>query len=100
MQNEHDRRFNRINRVGWGLLLALAASGASGCSALQGVNDYLAYNDTVNDFVLGWRNSVWARQAWHERQREYYDQPQFPAFGAGFRSGYADVASGGNGCPP
>ena len=38
------------------------------CSILQGVGDYIAYNDCCNDFVMGYRNSVWARQAWHQRR--------------------------------
>jgi hypothetical protein len=100
MRRKHDRLIGNVTRLAWGLLATLAVSGACGCTAFQGVNDYLAYNDSVNDFVLGWRNSVWARQAWHERKGQFYGQPYFSAFGTGFRAGYENVASGGNGCPP
>ena len=72
----------------------------SGCSLMQGVNNHIAYNDSTNDFVMGWRNSVWASQTWHSQKGHFVDHPEFRAFGAGFRDGYRDVASGGNGCPP
>jgi hypothetical protein len=88
------------NRFIWPLVAVIAVSCAGGCSIFQGINDYLTYNDCVNDFVLGYRNTVWARQAWHERKSQHYGEPYFSHFGAGFRAGYADVASGGNGCPP
>ncbi|HUG70525.1 MAG TPA: hypothetical protein VMM76_22440 [Pirellulaceae bacterium] len=82
------------------MLLVLLMLVCSGCSLTQGVNNYLAYNDCSNDFVMGWRNSVWSRQAWHN-QKQYFDgHPELGAFGEGFRDGYQDVASGGNGCPP
>ncbi|MBI2481161.1 MAG: hypothetical protein HYV60_21745, partial [Planctomycetia bacterium] len=64
------------------------------------MNNYLAYNDNSNDFVMGWRNSVWSGQAWHNQKNLFADHTEFRAFGAGFRDGYEAVASGGNGCPP
>ena len=73
---------------------------SSGCTLFRGVREQVAYNDGVNDFVLGWRNSVWARQAWYERAEHFVGQPHLAVFGAGFRAGYKDVASGGSGCPP
>jgi hypothetical protein len=100
MRRGHDGLIGYVTRLAWGLVASLAASGICGCAAIQGVNDYVAYNDSVNDFVLGWRNSVWARQAWHERKGQFIGQPQFSSFGAGFRAGYENVAGGGNGCPP
>lgn len=72
----------------------------SGCSALQGVRDYIDYNDAMDDFAIGWRNHVWANQAWKEREHTFADQPQNYDFGEGFRAGYRAVASGGDGCPP
>ncbi len=82
------------------LLVLLAAVGLTGCSIGQSIGNYLAYNDTQNDFVMGWRNRVWARQAWHEQKHQFAGHQQFRAFGEGFRAGYVNVASGGNGCPP
>ena len=93
-------RFRHGSR--WALLLAVSTLllASSGCSLTRGVREFAAYNDGVNDFVLGWRNSVWARQAWQERAPHFIDQPHLGAFGAGFRAGYTDVATGGTGCPP
>ncbi len=72
----------------------------SGCSMFTSIHDYIAYNDASNDFVLGWRNEVWARQSWHENKACVGDREYLKDFGKGYRAGYADVASGGNGCPP
>jgi len=66
----------------------------------RGVCNYIAYNDTTDDFVMGWRNRVWSRQAWHARKAQFVGHQELGAFGEGFRDGYRDVASGGNGCPP
>ena len=71
-----------------------------GCSPFRGLRENLQYNDSMNDFVMGWRNSAWARQAWNERKGMYANEPQFISFGQGFRDGYADVAGGANGCVP
>lgn len=54
----------------------------------------------MDDFVIGWRNRVWALQAWHREKPNYEGHPQLHALGEGFRAGYKDVASGGDGCPP
>jgi hypothetical protein len=84
-----------------GLLGVLTLSLAStGCSLVQGVSNYFAYNESCDDFVLGWRNEVWSNQAWHARRDLFSGHPQYYAFGEGFRDGYKDVASGGSGCPP
>lgn len=79
------------------LFLALATMG---CTPIRGIREYITYNDPAQDFVLGWRNQVWAKQAWHERRGTHTDHPYFRALREGFRAGYRDVASGGNGCPP
>lgn len=86
----------------WLLLLGitLVFAGSSGCTAFQGLRSNIQYNDSFNDFVMGWRNSVWARQAWHEHKGEFVGEPQYTSFGQGFRDGYAAVAGGGNGCVP
>jgi len=82
------------------LVLAAVAGCFTGCSTLQGVRNYIAYNDTQNDFVIGWRNRVWAIQAWHMEREKYLEHPYLAEFGDGFRTGFRDVASGGTGCPP
>ncbi|GIW91314.1 MAG: hypothetical protein KatS3mg109_1746 [Pirellulaceae bacterium] len=91
----------RRTRWSWVVMACLAAMPCgSGCTAVQGVREYIAYNDMTNDFVLNWRNSAWASQAWHMRKWQFVDQPYFREFGEGFRAGYIDVANGGNGCTP
>jgi hypothetical protein len=85
------------------LMLLLAAACVlpnTGCSLAGSLRSYLTYNDSQNDFVMGFRNSVWARQAWAEQGDCFEGQPQLGSFRAGFRAGYASVAAGGNGCPP
>lgn len=87
-------------RLAWTLTICVMVAGASGCTALQGVRDVVQYNDMCDDFVIGWRNYVWANQAWHSAKPSYAGQPYSKDFGEGFRSGYREVAAGGNGCPP
>ena len=67
---------------------AVIALANTGCTAFQGLGNYIAYNDTCNDFILGYRNTVWAQRAWRNQQYMFCDQPQFKAFGEGFRAGY------------
>ncbi|MFO0944594.1 MAG: hypothetical protein U1D30_01410 [Planctomycetota bacterium] len=66
---------------GWALL-ALA-----GCAELQ------------EDKIDG-RNRYLARRAWEQLQVVYKDFDYTDDFGRGFKQGYFNVASGGNGCPP
>ncbi len=80
--------------------LVVSISCLTGCTPFRGLRENLQYNDGMNDFVMGWRNSAWARQAWNERKSMYVNEPQFVTFGQGFRDGYADVAGGANGCVP
>jgi hypothetical protein len=87
-------------KFAWALFSLVCVAATSGCTVFQGLENAFTYNDASNDFVLGWRNSVWARQAWHERKNQFVGESQFYDFGEGFRSGYENVASGGNGCPP
>jgi hypothetical protein len=89
-----------LARLAMCLLATGGFVGANGCAAVQGVSEYVAYNDTSNDFVLGWRNIAWARQAWKLRYTEFLGEPHLDHFGAGFRAGYIDVASGSTGCTP
>jgi hypothetical protein len=89
-----------LRQVGAVAILLLLAVSQIGCAPFRGLRETIAYNDAVNDFVMGWRNSTWARQAWHERKWMYIDQPQFVTFGQGFRDGYAAVAAGSDGCVP
>ena len=92
------RSLGKTAIASFALLFGITA--LTGCSPFRGLRQNLEYNDSMNDFVMGWRNTVWARQAWNERKYMFVDEPQFVAFGQGFRDGYADVAGGANGCVP
>jgi len=90
----------RIRAISVFLIGACLLVSNSGCTGLVGVRDYIAYNDMSNDFVVGYRNHVWAKQSWHENKRCFANEPHLKAFGDGYRTGYRDVASGGGGCQP
>lgn len=100
LQEPRSTRSSRLLRLAWMLTICVTLVGASGCTALQGVRDVVQYNDMCDDFVIGWRNYVWANQAWHSVKPTYAGQPYVKDFGEGFRAGYCEVAAGGNGCPP
>lgn len=74
--------------------------GSTGCTALTGMRDYIAYNDCGNDFVISYRNDVWAANSWHANKHAFAGQPHLKAFSDGYKAGYVAVASGGSGCPP
>lgn len=74
------------------LLLTLAATASlAGCSS---------FNDEVDRFILDKRNCVLAHSAWLAMKSYYGDIECRHDFGKGFRAGYRDVASGGDGCQP
>jgi hypothetical protein len=82
------------------VVLVLCLCSGFGCTAIQGIREHIAYNDTTNDFVLEWRNSAWASQAWHRHKAAFIGHPYLRDFAEGFRAGYMDVANGANGCTP
>lgn len=95
---EHRSRW--VPRLLWLLGVAVLFTASTGCATFQGVRDYIQYNDATDDFVVGWRNYVWANKAWAAQKDCYYGQPHLADFGEGFRAGYRNVAAGGDGCPP
>jgi hypothetical protein len=80
--------------------IAMAIGSSTGCTVTQGARETLAYSDSMNDFVLGWRNRAWAKRAWREKEVEYCNQPFLDDFGQGFQDGYIDAAEGGAQCSP
>lgn len=75
-------------RVRWSIAaIALSLSGLAGCAELQEVK-------------IDFRNRYLAHEAWRDLREVYCDMNYEKDFGRGFRTGYYDVASGGNGCPP
>jgi hypothetical protein len=57
-------------------------------------------SDCVDDFMIGYRNRAMAEKAWHCNKHHFCDKQHAGAFKDGFIQGYAEVASGGNGCVP
>jgi hypothetical protein len=71
------------------LLVLLVA--ASGCSSLQ---------DHIVDCEMDLRNQILAQKGWNEWSW-CYDELDYPFhFAKGFKAGYRDILSGGNGCQP
>ena len=74
------------------LMLAVGVTLLSGCYSLQ---------TAFTDDMIAWRNYRAAQSAWWSCRDVYVDcEPNLYDFGLGFRAGYINVASGGNGCPP
>ena len=93
----HRRGATRILILG---CAAVALISSTGCTLTRGLQNSIAYNEQTDDFVLGWRNQVWAKRAYN-RQAEFLPVGEFPgSFREGFIAGYISVASGGNGCTP
>lgn len=69
------------------LLVLAIALGASGCAEFQ-------------ELKIDNRNRYLAKEAWGSLQETYECMNFEKDFGRGFRQGYYDVASGGDGCPP
>lgn len=76
-----------MNRRWCVVLLALAGFSLTGCADLQ-------------ELKINFRNRYLASEAWDALQETYGCMNYETDFGRGFRAGYYDVASGGNGCPP
>ena len=69
----------RWNSLSICLLLGFVVIGGSGCTVTQGLVDYIHYNDSCNDFVIGFRNDIWAAQSWRENEECFAGQPHLNA---------------------
>jgi hypothetical protein len=97
----HDRRTRSMRRRWVRLVLsATILTASSGCSILPGLQNSLDYSDECNEMMIDYRNQAWAAKAWHCRKNQFKNQCNLDDFGAGFRAGYMDTASGGPGCTP
>jgi hypothetical protein len=72
----------------------------TGCSAWTGVNNSWKYNGSWNETMMGYRNRCSSSKAWHSRKHHFCNQKYLKEFAHGFKSGYENVADGGNGCTP
>lgn len=87
-------------RIVLAALALFVACGNTGCSALQGLRNYINYNTATDDFVTGWRDNVWAKRAYNMRRANLPVSSYEKDFREGFIAGYRDTTNGGNGCPP
>ena len=72
----------------WSLMgLILPVILMTGCAELQ-------------EAKINLRNHYLSKEAWNDLREEYCSMNFEKDFGRGFREGYFEVASGGNGCPP
>jgi hypothetical protein len=74
-----------------GPFVAAILATSSGCYTVQ---------NTISDWQSAQAARVNAHRAWWRYRPDYLDQECPRDFGYGFRSGYADVSLGANGCPP
>ena len=83
-----------------GLLLALLVSNAcfSGCSIVR--NEIGTCSGPWSKELLAIRNRSFSAKAWLRRKHHFGKEKFNRDFRAGFRAGYEEVASGGNGCCP
>src|SRR5262245_59264262 len=87
-----------VGRHAGGALLLAPFSPVVGPSAFA--TGPVAYYETTESIILGWRNHVWSKRAWYQQRHLFAAHPYVVDFGEGFRSGYLDVAGGGDGCVP
>ncbi len=81
-------------------LLASTLGGLSGCSAVGGAKNTWNYSGMWNEMMMGYRNEAWANKAWHNRKHQFCREKHLHEFCEGFRTGYAAVSDGGEGCNP
>lgn len=73
---------------------------ALGCTMVSGLGSSLAPQETLDNFLVNYRNQAWAAKAWHCRKHKFCNKRYLSDYERGFRDGYASVAQGGNGCVP
>lgn len=80
--------------------LGLAVVSSTGCTVTSGVCRAFNQSECIDEFMIGYRNTVMAEKAWHCNKHRFCDHLYTHEFKDGFIKGYLDVASGGNGCTP
>jgi hypothetical protein len=78
----------------------MVLTGSSGCSMLSNAYKQVKKCECVDDFMISYRNKVFAQRAWIREKHCHSNQPFLDEYKEGFFAGYIDVASGGNGCLP
>lgn len=102
-QTRDSRRVKRSRRLRGLLVAATLASvlaPSTGCMLLNGVQRGLSRHDSLDEFMVNYRNRAWAARAWLCRKNRYANHCYPADLEAGFRQGYEDTAAGGSGCLP
>jgi hypothetical protein len=90
-----------LRRLLFTAAIACAAMGpGTGCSIVNGLSSALRHNDCIDEFMVSYRNRAWSAKSWHANKHRFCDQQHNREFEAGYRAGYENVASGGDGCTP
>lgn len=99
-----DRRRQIRHRRMRGLLVAATMvsviAPSTGCMMLSGIQRGLSRHDSLDEFMVNYRNRAWAARAWLCSKNRFAGRSYLADLEAGFRQGYEDVAAGGSGCLP
>jgi len=99
-----DRRRQIRNRRMRGLLVAATMvsviAPSTGCMLISGIQRGFSRHDSLDEFMVDYRNRAWAARAWLCSRSRFANHPYLSDLEAGFRQGYEDVAAGGSGCLP
>lgn len=93
----------RSRRMRGLLVVATVASliaPSTGCMLVNGIQRGFSRHDSLDEFMVNYRNRAWAARAWLCRKDRYAGHSYLADLEAGFRQGYEDVAAGGSGCLP
>jgi hypothetical protein len=72
----------------------------TGCMMINGVQRAFSRHDSLDEFMVNYRNRAWAARAWLCSKDKFANHCYLSDLEAGFRQGYEDVAAGGSGCLP
>ncbi len=73
---------------------------SSGCNIVGNACKLVKRGNRLDDCMIGYRNSVLAAKAWHNEKHCFKNRRHVNDYKAGFMKGYADVATGSDGCVP
>ncbi len=73
---------------------------STGCMLVNGMQRGFGRHDSLDEFMVSYRNRAWSARAWLCRHDRFANHCYRDDLEAGFRQGYEDVANGGTGCVP
>jgi len=102
-QSRDSRRLSRGRRMRGVMVAATLVSlivPSTGCMLVSGMQRAFSRHDSLDEFMVDYRNRAWAARAWLCRKNQFASHSYPADLEAGFRQGYEDVAAGGSGCLP